>query len=207
MDTFLLFLRATGMGIAVAAPVGPMALLCMERTLSRGITAGMATGGGIALADATVGSIIGFGAGSIASILISHRHLLTILGGLVIVALGVAAVAKSRRVASSHPAESRSHHGELLSAFALTVTNPGTILAFIALFAGLGLASSDNPLTDAAVMIGGIFCGSLIWWAGLTATVGAVRHRLPVGALIWINRGAGIILIVFGVLAAAGGLL
>lgn len=202
-----LFASAVAIGVAIAAPVGPMALLCIERTLLKGSRAGLATGLGVALADGFWAVLIGFSASSLAAFLLDHSNLLRLVGGLLIAALGVLTVLRARRTDEPLGGGAKaSRSGALLSAFALTATNPATILAFIGIFASLGLDNGIISRGDTVLAIAGIFLGSLLWWIGLTLAVTAIRHQLSWRAIVWINRLSGLALIAFGLGAAASGL-
>ena len=195
-----LFGRGLGIGFAIAAPVGPIGLLCIQRTLNDGRVAGLVSGLGAATADAVYGCIAAFGLVLVSAFLIEHQFWLGIVGGLFLCYLAV-------RTFLTPPAEqaaSASGRGlpaAYLSTFVLTLTDPITILSFVAIFAGLGLASDQNDYGTAVLIVVGVFCGSALWWLLLSGGVSLFRRRIGPAAMRWINRIAGVIIGAFGLYA------
>jgi len=199
------FARALVIGLLVAAPVGAMALRCVERTLSRGRASGYATGAGIATADAIYASVAAFGLTALTGALTGAQAWVRLVGGAFLVYLGV-------RAMLSHPKGCVEEDGAapLLrlygSALGLTLTNPQTILAFAGIFAGAGLFVSGGGWAVPAITVAGVFGGSLLWWLVLVTAVGALRERVGERALLWVTRVSGTAIAVFGVLAMWAGL-
>jgi threonine/homoserine/homoserine lactone efflux protein len=199
------FARALVIGLVVAAPVGAMALRCVERTLSRGRASGYATGAGIATADALYASIAAFGLTALTGALTGAQAWVRLVGGAFLVYLGV-------RAMLSHPQRCAKEDGAapLLrvygSALGLTLTNPQTILAFAGIFAGAGLVVSGGGWAVPAVTVAGVFGGSLLWWLVLVTAVGALRERVGERALLWVTRVSGTAIAAFGALAMWAGL-
>jgi threonine/homoserine/homoserine lactone efflux protein len=202
-----LLLRGGMIGLSIAAPVGPIGVLCIRRTLADGRVYGLATGLGAATADAVYGCIAGFGLTFISAVLVSSRVWLQLIGGIFLCYLGI-------RTLLARPAEGAvpSNGGGLLNAYAstffLTLTNPMTILAFAAIFAGLGLAARSGPAAggydSAVLLVLGVFVGSACWWLLLSSVVGALRTRFSTSALRWVNRVSGLIILAFGLAALIG---
>jgi threonine/homoserine/homoserine lactone efflux protein len=197
-----LFVRGLVLGLSVAAAVGPMAILCIRRTLAQGQLIGLATGVGIATADGCYSLIAAFGLTFVSDALIEQRLWLELIGGGFLCYLGVR-IARSRP-AGAAPAtvqvrEVASAYG---SALALTMTNPMTIVAFAAMFAGLGLAEAGN-YGSGGLLVLGVFLGSTGWWLALTTAVRAARSRLTETVLYRINVVAGAVILAFGVSAIA----
>ena len=197
----LLLARAVALGFTIAAAVGPISLLTIRRTLAHGRAYGLASGLGVALADATYAAIAAFGLTAVTSVLVGGRVVLGIAGGAVLVWLGI-------RTLRSRPSEAASASGVrpgLAAAFAsiygLTMTNPMTILSFVGLFAALGVTAGGG--IAAATVTAGVFLGSLAWWLALTTVVARLRARVTVGALTWVNRVSGAVVAGFGVVAMA----
>jgi len=184
-------------GFSIAAPVGPIGVLCIRRTLSEGRTAGLLSGLGAATADALYGCVAGFGMTWMARALMGQRDALRLIGGGFLLYLGAKSFATRPVEEGAAPRE-----GGLASAygstFALTLANPMTILSFMGVFAGLGLGSSDGTFTSAAVLVLGVFIGSSLWWCVLSGSVGLLRGRLQAGAMRWVNRLSGIVIAAFG---------
>jgi threonine/homoserine/homoserine lactone efflux protein len=205
MAALMLFgLKGILIGFAIAAPVGPIGLLCIQRTLARGRWSGVISGLGAASADAVYGGIAGFGLASLADSLLAWQTELRLIGGLFLLYLGW----RTWRAlpAAEHAQVSPTHAGLLgdyLSTLALTLTNPVTILAFLGIFAGLGLAGGGGNFAMASVLVLGVFTGSLMWWLVLAGGVGLVRGRLTLTGLGGINRVSGMLIAGFGMWAVA----
>lgn len=199
MDASLL-LRGLVVGFSIAAPVGPIGVLCIRRTLTSGRATGFASGLGAATADAIYGCLAGFGLTFISSLLISQQGWLRLLGGLFLCYLGVKTLL-SRPAERPATASGASLLGAYASTFLLTLTNPLTIFSFLGVFAGLGLANTGGDYAAAAVLVLGVFVGSALWWLLLSAGISLARARITPGALRWINRAAGAVIVGFGALA------
>ncbi len=202
---FGFLLRGLVIGLSIAAPVGPIGVLCIRRTLVEGRAVGFVSGLGAAAADATYGAVAAFGLTVVASFLVNQELWLRLVGGTFLVYLG-------GRTLLSRPAEQaakarvrRGLPGSYLSTLALTLTNPATILSFVAIFAGLGLVSAGGDALSAVTTVIGVFLGSALWWLILSGSVGFFRSTLKSGALVWVNRVSGGILVTFGgiILASA----
>lgn len=197
---FSLIVRGFILGFAIAAPVGPIGLLCIQRTLNQGQLVGLASGLGAATADAFYGAVAAFGLTLVSAFLIEQQFWLALVGGLFLCYLGVRTFLASpaERAANS---EAKGIGGAYMSTFLLTITNPMTILAFIAIFAGAGLATAGGDAFAAAWMVVGVFLGSAAWWFLLSGGVALLRSHINGTVLLWVNRAAGAILLIFGVLA------
>jgi threonine/homoserine/homoserine lactone efflux protein len=189
------------MGFSIAAPVGPIGVLCIRRTISNGRASGLVSGLGAATADGMYGCVAAFGLTFISSFLVSQQFWLRLIGGAFLVYLGV-------KTLLSHPAEQAANAtasstlaGDYLSTFFLTVTNPMTILSFAAVFAGMGLAASGGGYGTAGLLVLGVVIGSALWWLCLSGMVGIFRQKFNTTGLIWVNRISGMIIIVFGLVA------
>lgn len=197
--TMLFWLKGMLLGFAIAAPVGPIGLLCIQRTLARGRWAGVLSGLGAASADAIYGCIAGFGLASLANLLLAWQTPLQLLGGLFLLHLGWRTwqTSPATQQARAHPS-SADFLGDYLSTLALTLTNPVTILAFLGIFAGLGLAAEGRNFAAAGALVLGVFAGSLLWWLLLASGVGLLRGRLTPATLRGINRASGLLIAGFG---------
>lgn len=188
-------------GFSIAAPVGPIGVLCIRRSLADGRQMGLVTGLGAATADALYGCVAGFGLTAISSFLVGQKVWLGFLGGLFLCYLGV-------RTFITKPAEKPAEvaGGGLLSAylstFFLTVTNPMTILSFVAVFAGFGLGASTDYLS-ATTLVTGVFIGSGIWWLMLSSGVAMFRSRVNSNWMSAVNRVSGGIMLAFGLYSLA----
>ncbi|WP_334175501.1 LysE family translocator [Pseudoxanthobacter sp.] len=194
----ILFVKAMGFGLAVAAPVGPMAVLCMRRTLVQGWRHGLATGLGIAVGDGLYALVAALGLASVSAFVFAYEKPLHAAAGLFLLYLGVKTFL-ARGADADAPARpvSGTPRGHFASAVLLTLTNPPTIIMFAAIFAALAPASGFEP-SAAALTVGGVMAGSMLWWVLLTAVVMAFRHAIGPRVRRWIDRIAGAALAVFG---------
>jgi threonine/homoserine/homoserine lactone efflux protein len=196
--TFLL--RGLAIGFSIAAPVGPIGVLCIRRALAEGWASGLVSGLGAASADAIYGCIAGFGLAFISNFLVSQQVWLRLIGGIFLCYLGLRTLlAKPAEQAS--PGKGNGLLGAYASTFFLTLTNPMTIISFAAIFAGLGLASKSRNYGSAGVLVLGVFMGSALWWLILSSSVGLFRTRFNPTRLQWVNRISGAIIIGFGLFA------
>jgi threonine/homoserine/homoserine lactone efflux protein len=193
-------LRGVALGLAIAAPVGPIGVLCIRRTLADGRLIGFVSGLGAATADAAFGASAAFGLTLVSSLLLGARLWVHLLGALFLCYLGVRS-ALARPGTTPVDASAKGLAGAYASTLALTLTNPATILTFAVVFAGLGLAGGTPAV--AALTVLGVFTGSALWWLLLSAGVGLLRTRLTPGALRWVNQLSGAVLIGFAILALA----
>jgi putative LysE/RhtB family amino acid efflux pump len=203
-----LFLRGILLGLAVAAPVGPIGVLCIQRSLAGGFWAGFSGGIGTAVADAVYAALAAAGfavlAGNLGAVGPMTMQQILQWGGAVFIAwLGwrtfSSPVAETAADAPVQATEEPERPVRLfIVTFALTMSNPSTILSFAALFAGLGLAA-DPSIGAAGSAVAGVFIGSLLWWAALSGGIAALRHRVGAELRRWINRIAGLVLILFAI--------
>lgn len=194
------FIRGLVLGFSIAAPVGPIGLLTIRRTLAQGRVHGLATGLGAATADAAYGAIAAAGLSVVAATLVDQQALLRLLGGAFLISLGVRIFVTKPAPAGAAQTGGVGLVASYVTAVALTLTNPATILSFAAMFAGMGVTESPVAL------VLGVFAGSALWWMLLTGVVGALRRSVSVDAMRWVNRVSGVLIIGFGVLAVAAGL-
>lgn len=193
------FFKGLIIGFSIAAPVGPIGVLCIRRSLAQGTLAGLTAGLGAATADAVYGCIAGFGLTAVSSFLVRQQFWLALVGGGFLCYLGV-------RTFLSRPAEQATALGTgSLAAtygttFLLTLSNPATILSFVAVFAGFGLGQAAD-YAAAIVLVLGVFTGSALWWILLSGGVGLIRNRVSVEWMKAINRLSGCILLAFGLYA------
>ncbi len=200
---FPLFLRGLVIGFSIAAPVGPIGVLCIRRTLANGRLSGLVTGLGAATADGMYGCVAGFGLTFISSILVNQQMWLRLFGGLFLCYLGIRTLL-SKPAGQGAKVKETGLLGSYASTFLLTVTNPMTILSFAAIFAGLGLASTSTSYASAIILVLGVFLGSATWWLLLSGGVGLFRDKFNTRAMLWVNRISGVVITTFGMIALAG---
>jgi threonine/homoserine/homoserine lactone efflux protein len=200
METTL-FLKGLIVGFVVAAPVGPIGVLCARRTLTYGRRAGFFSGMGAATADSLYGFIAAFGLTFISDFLVDNQFWLRLVGGALLCVIGTKTfmeMAKKQNIV--HRSAGR-FAGMYASTFFLTLTNPMTIFSFAAVFAGFGLAGARGSVVSAGTLILGVFLGSVLWWAFLVGVFSLFKRRFEHHELQWVNRIAGIIIAGSGVLA------
>jgi threonine/homoserine/homoserine lactone efflux protein len=194
-------LKGLAIGLCIAAPVGPIGVLCIRRSLVEGMMIGLATGLGAATADAAYGAVAAFGLTAISDFLVGQKFWLGLLGGIFLCYLGV-------RTFISKPAEQAANAqgsgltGAYIATFFLTLTNPMTILSFVAVFAGFGLGGVSN-YTSASILVLGVFVGSAAWWLILSGGVSLLRSRVNATWMQFVNRLSGAIIMGFGVYSLA----
>lgn len=200
---FSYFWRGLILGFSIAAPVGPVGVLCIRRTLAQGHWAGLASGLGAATADAIYGCIAAFSLTFIASLLIVQHAWISLIGGLFLLYLGVKTLLAP---VADRPADAPADSllADYSSTFFLTLTNPLTILSFVAVFAGLGVGAASGDYGAAAVTVLGVFMGSALWWLTLSTAVGVLRGRFSPRAMVWVNRVSGVAIVGFGCAALFG---
>jgi len=196
--TFLL--RGLVIGFSIAAPVGPIGVLCVRRTLAEGHAAGLVSGLGAATADAIYGCIAGFGLTFISGFLVSQQLWLRLIGGAFLCYLGLKTLL-ARPAEQAAPTKGNGLVGAYASTFFLTLTNPMTIISFAAIFAGLGLASTSGSYLSAGTLVLGVFIGSALWWLILSGGVGIFRNKFNPRGLQWVNRISGAVITGFGLFA------
>lgn len=194
-----LFLRGLVIGFSIAAPVGPIGVLCIRRTLSEGRLIGLLTGLGAATADAMYGLVAGFGLTVVSNFLVGSKSWLSILGGLFLCYLGIKTLI-ARPDGKQAELKTVSLTTAYFSTLFLTLTNPATILFFVAIFSGLGLAESAANYFSAATLVCGVFTGSASWWLILSFAASLFKERLS-NKMIWVNRASGVTILIFGLLA------
>ena len=204
--------RGLIIGLSVAAVVGPIGILCIQRTMHNGFLHGLVTGLGAATADAIYGSMAAFGLTVVTTILVHLQAWIHLLGGLFLIYLGMRTLFK-RPAERAAQARGGSHATTYASTLLLTLTNPQTILSFAAIFAGLGIATSARPNNgvnptskDCSLVVGGVFLGSALWWVILSGGISLLRGRFTPRWLLWINRLAGCIILACGFYALSGNL-
>ena len=194
------FLQGCLVGVSIAAPVGPIGVLCIRRALTGGWLLGLATGLGAAVADALYGTVAALGLGAVSEVLLKVSGWVGILGGVFLCILGVRTW---RSTPANAPATSPAT-ADLGSAFCstllLTLANPATVLSFTALCAGFGIGTQIRGV-EIPVWIAGVLAGSAAWWLFLSGTVASLRHAVTPTWMRWINRLSGGLILVWGLLA------
>lgn len=201
----IIFLKGLVIGFVIAVPLGPIGILCTRRTLTHGRMAGFLSGMGASTADVLYGFIAAFGLTFISDILLSYQIWLRLAGGALLCFLGIKTFREKpeKKGFASIMRKEKHHAGMYSSTFFLTLTNPMTILSLAAVFAGFGIAGTRGNILSAAILILGVFLGSLLWWLFLVGVFSVFKRRFKRHELQWINRIAGMIITCSGALALA----
>ncbi len=197
MIEFWLVLKGFLAGLAIAAPVGPVNVLVASRTLAKNRLSGVLSGLGAATADGFYGAIAGFSISFIIDFLKREEFWIRVLGGILLVGIGITYFRKPPQSLQEKGRPS-SGHSDYVSALLLTLTNPTTVLSFVAVLATMGMGEPRAWWLN-FLLVGGIFCGSMLWWIILVAIVNRLRDRFNERSICWMNRVAGIAIGGFGV--------
>jgi threonine/homoserine/homoserine lactone efflux protein len=193
-----LLIRGVMAGLIITAPVGPVNVLCVQRTVTKGWRSGLFSGLGSALADAIYATIAGFSITFIIQFLLRQLFWIRLFGGILLILLGAWYYFKPPRPVNGNKT-GESDGADSASTFLLTLTNPTTVLSFLAVLAALGLGGS-RPWYLTLLMVGGIFCGAMLWWLILTSVANHLRDRFTGQSMVWMNRIGGLAMAAFGVI-------
>ena len=195
------FINGIIIGIALAAPVGPIAFVCIQRSLAYGRLHGIASGLGIATADTVYAAVTAFGLALISDFLLARQWFFRLFGGVALIAVGIRIILSGPPAVASAP-ENESYIADYSTMLAITIANPLTILFFTIIIPGFGVVISDTGITP-ALFVTGVFLGEMGWWCFLCGTLGSMRDYLTCGRLHLINRLAGLVITVFGIVMIA----
>jgi threonine/homoserine/homoserine lactone efflux protein len=194
------FLNGCAIGLSIAAPVGPIGVLCIRRSLADGARVGFFTGLGAAAADGLYGAVAAFGLTIVSGFLRHHQTALRIIGGMCLLYLGIKTF---RAKPAERPASTATQAGAFTSTFFLTLTNPMTIFSFMVIFAGFGVSDASAYVREAALMTLGVFVGSAAWWFFLSNAAALFRKRITTYWMQQVNRISGAIIFAFGLMILA----
>jgi threonine/homoserine/homoserine lactone efflux protein len=198
MESLLFFLKGIAAGFVVSIPVGPVAMLCIRRTLATSMISGYATGLGAAAADTLYAIVVAYSISFIADILFTNNFWFRLIGGVILCLTAV-------RMLSAPPAESKAQDtgklfGDFVSALVITGTNPITLIAFGVIFTSIGVATAGDSYEWEKALIAGVFVGSAAWWVLLTGLTALCRRWVGELSLTWISRMAALVILACGVL-------
>ena len=195
-------------GVCASVPLGPIGVLCIQRTLSKGRNSGFITGLGAAVSDTIFAAVALLSISYVQRILSDYRYLVMIAGGIIVGIFGVKLfmtnpVKQIRRVKSGN----RHYWQDFFSTVLMTITNPGAFFLMLGLFAFIGISRSEaEPLERIAVTLAGVFAGATLWWHVLSTSINLFRNKLRLRQLIMINRVAGVVIMVLGLISLFEGL-
>lgn len=187
-------------GLMIAMPVGPVNILCIHRTLEGGWKSGVISGLGAAAADMLYGGVAGFSITLVVQFLVREQFWIRFFGGILLVIIGIAYFFKRPEPLNAQTQDRANAYSDMRSTFLLTLTNPTTVLSFLAILAALGMGEQRQWWLT-VFLVGGIFCGSMVWWIVLGSFVNLFRSRFNDRILLLMNRLAGLLIGGFGIAA------
>jgi len=201
MNALEVLLKGVLAGFAISAPVGPVNVLCFSRTLSKGRMAGLVSGLGAATADTIFGAVAGFSISFIIVFLLHEEFWIRLFGGMLLIALGIRYYFKKPQSLEDEK-QNDSTHSDFITALLLNLTNPTTVLSFLAVLAALGMGR-HNSWWLKLLLVGGIFGGAMFWWIAVVLAGSHFRGRFDDRAMLWMNRIAGLAIGGFGIVTLA----
>ncbi|MBP3356436.1 MAG: LysE family transporter [Rikenellaceae bacterium] len=197
----VMLLRGIVVGLLVSIPLGPVGVLCIQRTLSKNRRSGFASGLGAATADTLFATVAFFFLSMVVSFIESNMVLVKVVGGICVVIVGVHIFMANPAVQIRRNRAGRSNlWQDYISVLLITLANPALVLVFVALFAAFGIDSTAG-LPKGLFMIAGVFGGACSWWFLLTMVVNLVRRKFRPRHLLWINRVSGAVIVILGAAA------
>ena len=195
-------LKGIIVGFLASIPLGPVGVLCIQRTINKGRTSGVISGMGAATVDSFYALVAAFGLTYIINFIVEQQFYIELIGGGVLIFLGA-------NIFNTNPIRQIRRHRrkknrlieDYFSVFLLTLSNPLALFLFVAAFAGMGMVDSDNSSFKSSFIILGVFIGAMIWWFALTFFINLVRKKFRLKQLWWINKIAGLIIVIFGAAA------
>lgn len=194
---FILFFKGILIGFAIAAPVGPVGILCIRRTLSHKVVLAGLTGLGSAFADAFYGTVTAFSLAGIAAFIIKYDFYLRLFGGIIVAFIGFSLIRDRSHIQTIRIRGEDSRVHAFTSAFVLTISNPVTLIVFAAAFTAMGISHTYQSFAHASALVLGVFVGACCWWLTLIIISHLMHHKLSEPQLLWINRFSGVILLGF----------
>jgi threonine/homoserine/homoserine lactone efflux protein len=192
-------------GLSASIPLGPIGVLCIQRTLNKGKISGFVSGLGAAAADGFYAIVAGFSITIIIDSLTEYQTYLRIIGGIVLLFMGYRLIVANPGIQLRKQLKKKGKglFGDFISIFALTVSNPITVFVFAAVFAGFGIVEKESQFTSVLSLIFGVLLGSILWWFTLSSVVSIFRSKFKLRRMLWINRIAGVLVIIFGLFVIA----
>jgi threonine/homoserine/homoserine lactone efflux protein len=189
------------LGLLVSVPLGPVGVMCIQRTINRGLKSGFVSGMGAAAADTFYALIAGVGFGFIVSFINREKYWIQLIGAIVIIAISIktfytnpAVELRNQRNKKTKPME------EFLSVFFITLSNPVPFFVFLASFAGFNMMDENTSYLSAILLIGGVFTGALAWWYILSLGISKFRSKIRLKNIWWLNKIMGVIIFICGLI-------
>ena len=193
----MLFLKGIFIGLLIAIPVGPVGILCVHRVIAKGRLAGLFSGLGASVADGLYGAVAAFGLTLISDFLIGYNFWIRLFGGIFIIIIGIR-MYLTKPVLDIEDDVPNTLGRDFMSTFIVTITNPLTIMGFLAIFAGLNLINTHRGYMDASILVAGVVAGSCIWWLTLVVIFGFICSKFEISCLGALNKIVGIVVVMMG---------
>lgn len=203
--TLLLFIKGIAIGLGVAIPIGPVGILCIDRTLAHGKASGIATGIGAAIADGVYGAIAAFSVTFVTNHLIPYQHWIRAGGSIILIYLGLKIFREIPKRKHPH-SKKRELAADFISTFFLTFTNPMTVISFLTIIAAMGLKNLSRNIISGSALVAGITAGSILWWLIIVFVTNKFEKKMTLAKLKNVNRITGMIVIAFGIIMAISSL-
>lgn len=203
-----IFIQGIILGFSASVPLGPMGLICIQKTLNRGRLAGLVSGAGAAAADTFYAVIAAFGISFITDFIQKEQFTLRIIGSIILVLLGFKIFVTNPAIQIRKQNRKKNNLiGDFISIFFLTLSNPITVFFFGAVFASTGILKGENSFLELIEVVVGVFTGAMLWWLILTTVVNVFRSKFRLKRLWWINKITGAVIVIFGLVAIIGTLI
>ncbi len=204
---FVTLLKGFIVGLGASIPLGPLGVLCVQKTLSKGRNSGLFTGLGASVSDTFYAGLALIGLSFVENFINENRALVMLIGGVIIILIGLKVYTTNPIKQIRQKSSNKRHLEDFVEALVMTVTNPGAIFLILGLFAAVGINSSDNAGNISIITtLWGVFLGTATWWYILTTTINVFRKKFRIKQLMMINRIAGIIIAVLGIISACDGI-
>jgi threonine/homoserine/homoserine lactone efflux protein len=191
------FIQGIVIGLTLAVPIGPISLLCIQRTIADGRLHGVISGLGVSTADSFYAAITVLGLTAISSLIVTYQYLFRSLAGVILVLIGIR-VFMLVPAGVSEKSEHETYFKDYLSMVVIAIANPMTLIFFLVILPGFGVIIQESAFLPATGFVAGVFFGSAIWWIILCGSIGSVRSRISVKNLGLINRISGVLISCFG---------
>jgi threonine/homoserine/homoserine lactone efflux protein len=188
-------------GYSASLPLGPIGILCIQKTINKGRLSGFVSGLGAATADTVYAIISGFGLTIISNFITSQQTYLRIGGAVVLVYLGIKIFFTNPGIQIRKQAKDKKFFNDFISIFFLTISNPISLFVFAAVFAGFGIVKSKSEISSITELVLGVLLGATLWWTTLTSLINLFRNKIRLRNLLWINKISGVLIIIFGIVA------
>jgi len=199
---FLLFIKGIFIGLSASIPLGPVGLVCIQKTLNSRRTNGVVAGIGAALADTFFAVVAAFGISAVHNFIETQQLYLRLVGGLILLLLGLKFFLTNPAIQIRKQRNKNNNlWADFASVFLLTLSNPLTVFVFGAVFAGFGIIPRENNWYNMIMLISGVFCGAVLWWFTLVNIINIFRKKFRLRRLWWMNKIMGVIIIAFGIFA------